>query len=107
MGAVRDEAKEIIDRVNREQAQKVYIGKESRKIDDPAQTGKKEEMNRRHLGHGVPVKDMFAPIYVGHMSMGKPISLADFGKGIQKPKGKKNICRLSPANIQIIEERLH
>ena len=30
MGAVRDEAKEIIDRVNREQAQKVYIGKESR-----------------------------------------------------------------------------
>lgn len=105
MGAVRDEAKEIIDRVNREQAQKVYIGKESRKIDDPAQTGKKEEMNRRHLGHGVPVKDMFAPIYVGHMSMGKPISLADFGKGIQKPKGKKNICRLSPANIQIIEER--
>lgn len=105
MGAVRDEAKEIIDRVNREQAQKVHIGKESRKIDDPAQTGKKEEMNRRHLGHGVPVKDMFAPIYVGHMSMGKPISLADFGKGIQKPKGKKNICRLSPANIQIIEER--
>ena len=105
MGAVRDEAKEIIDRVNREQAQKVYIGKESRKIDDPAQTGKKEEMNRRHLGHGVPVKDMFAPIYVGHMSMGKPISLADFGKGIQKPKVKKNICRLSPANIQIIEER--
>lgn len=105
MGAVRDEAKEIIDKVNREQAQKVHIGKESRKIDDPAQTGKKEEMNQRHLGHGVPVKDMFAPIYVGHMSMGKPISLADFGKGIQKPKGKKNICRLSPANIQIIEER--
>lgn len=105
MGAVRDEAKEIIDKVNREQAQKVHIGKESRKIDDPAQTGKKEEMNQRHLGHGVPVKDMFAPIYAGHMSMGKPISLADFGKGIQKPKGKKNICRLSPANIQIIEER--
>lgn len=36
MGAVRDETKEIIDRVNREQAQKVHIGKESRKMDDPA-----------------------------------------------------------------------
>lgn len=103
--------KEIIDMVNREQAKKGFAGKKKGTVEMLPTISKvldhsgKEEISPMPLKLGTPLNVLFSESYKGHLTLGKPIGIPNFGGGIQKPKEKKNFCKLSPMHMQIIEER--
>lgn len=100
----------IINRVNCDQAKKVLSRKKRNNgemetgILKPLRDSGKQKIEPE-LKLGSPVSPLVFITCKEYLELGKPKGIPNFGRGIRPPEEKKDFCRLSPVNLQIIKER--